>query len=83
MVKVGHFCVAAAAAADVCTAFVAPVGPAAAGLALSSQQHALVLVSARSDTFHQQRRSNARGSSRRRQHLGLQVSLMHRAGRSC
>eukprot|EP00752_Nemacystus_decipiens_P010421 g9288.t1 len=73
MVKVGHFCVAAAAAADVCTAFVAPVGPAAAGLAASSQQQARVLVSARSDTFHQQRRNNGRGSSRRRQHLGLQM----------
>lgn len=77
MVKVGHFCVAAAAAADVCTAFVAPVGPAAAGLAASSQ-HARVLVSARSqssDTFrHRERESSSRGGpSRRRQQRGLQV----------
>lgn len=79
MVKVGHFCVAAAATVDMCTAFVAPVGPAAAGLAASSSlQHARVLVSSRSqspDTFrhHQRNSSSRRGPSRRRQQLGLQV----------
>ncbi|CAM9593345.1 unnamed protein product [Ectocarpus fasciculatus] len=73
MVRVGHFCVVAAAAADVCTAFVAPVGQAAAGglVASSQQQHARVLVSARSqssDTFH-----HHRDGGRRRQRLALQM----------
>ncbi|CAM9449037.1 unnamed protein product [Ectocarpus sp. 6 AP-2014] len=74
MVRVGHFCVVAAAAADVCTAFVAPVGQAAAGglvASSSQQQHARVLVSARSqssDTFH-----HHRAGGRRRQRLALQM----------
>lgn len=76
MVKVGHFCVVAAASADMCAAFVAP-GPAAAGLVAS--QHARVLVSARShssDTFRQQREESRRGPYRRRQQLGLQVCML-------
>ncbi|CAB1118370.1 unnamed protein product [Ectocarpus sp. CCAP 1310/34] len=74
MVRVGHFCVVAAAAADVCTAFVAPVGQAAAGGLVASppqQQHARVLVSARSqssDTFR-----HHRAGGRRRQRLALQM----------
>lgn len=74
MVRVGHFCVAAAAAADVCSAFVAPVGSAAAGL--TRLQHARISVSERSQSSALQRAGAARasGEQSRRRHLGLQVS---------
>ena len=73
MVRVGHLCVAAAAASKVCTAFVAPVGSAAAGLA--RLQHARVSVSERSQSsaLHRAEAARASGGQSRRRQLGLQV----------
>ena len=82
MVRVGHLCVAAAAAADVCSAFVAPVGSAAAGL--TRLQHARISVSERSQSsaLHRAGAARASGEQSRRRHLGLQVSSWRRRPRS-